>query len=77
LEDGAHLLVLDALRAEQLQGALGAGARVEADPQRDLPAQIAVGARLGLLIRDAVVGLQEQRGRQEARGALGRPLSAQ
>jgi len=67
LEDGPHLVVQDQLGAEQLQGALGEGALLQADAERHRPAQVEVGPRLGLLVGDAVVGLQQQRRRQQAR----------
>jgi len=61
----------DELGAKDLQGALGEGALVKRNTQSDLPAQVEVGALFGLLVRDAVVGLQEQGGGQEARGHAG------
>jgi hypothetical protein len=74
LEDGADLLVQDQLRAEELQGALGKGARLQADTQRHLPAQIEVGARLRLVVGHVLEGLEEQRGRQQARGDTWPPV---
>ena len=67
LEDRPHPLVQDQVRPKQLQRALGEGPLLQADAQRHLPAQVEVRPRLGLLVRYSLVGLQEQRRRQQAR----------
>src|SRR5215203_3133329 len=67
LEDRPHPLVDDQARPKQLQRALGERPLPEADSQRDFPAQVEVRSRLGFLVGDTLVGLQEQRRRQQAR----------
>jgi hypothetical protein len=57
----------DQARPKQLQSALGERPLPEADSQRDFPAQVEVRSRLGFLVGDTLVGLQEQRRRQQAR----------
>jgi hypothetical protein len=74
LEHRAHPAVDDELGEKELQRALGEGAVVEADPQRNLPAQVEGGAGGRPLVGDVVVGLQEQRGGEQARGEARPPI---
>src|SRR5215207_6915377 len=73
-ENRLHTLVDNQTRPKQLQRALGEGSLLEADSQRDFPAQIEVRLRLCFLIGDSFVGLQKQRRRQKARGDARAPV---
>jgi hypothetical protein len=66
VKDGACLLVDDQLSPELLQCALGERTCLHFDAQRHFPPQVIVGALFGFVVRDPVVGLQHQRGRQQA-----------
>ncbi len=57
--------VNDQLRAKQLQCGLGERAFFQLGPQRHLPAQVVVGPLLGLVVRDLIVGLQQENGGQQ------------
>jgi hypothetical protein len=62
------------LGSEQLQGALGKRSLVHFDPQGHLPPQIIVRPRLGLFVRDPLIGLQQQGVGQQAGGYAGPPI---
>jgi hypothetical protein len=63
LEDRPHLFVEDQARPKQLQRTFGKRLLLQANPQRDFPAQVEVRPRFGLLVGDSLVDLQEQRRR--------------
>jgi hypothetical protein len=60
------LLVHDQLGAELLQGALGERADVQFHPAGHLPLQIVGCSPLGLVVRNAVIGLEHEGGGQQA-----------
>ena len=56
----------DEVGAEESQRALGDGPVLQPNPQRHFPAQVEVSPGLGFLVRHALVGLKQQRRRQQA-----------
>jgi hypothetical protein len=64
----------DQARPKELQRTLGEGTLLQTYAQRHLPAQLELGPRLGLLVGYSLMGLQEQRRRQQARGDARTPV---
>ena len=54
------------MRPKELQGALSEGVLIHSQAQSHLPAQVKVGSRLGFLIGDTLIGLQQQDHSQKA-----------
>jgi len=67
LEDRPLPLIDDELGAELLEGGLGEGFRVHLDAEGHLPLQVICRPAARLVIRDASVGLEDERRRQEGR----------
>ena len=67
LEYLPHLVVQDQLGAKYLQRTLGEGPVFRLNPQRHFPPEVKVSPGLRLGVADLVVGLEQQRCRQEAR----------
>ena len=67
LKNGLRLVVHQQLRPELLKRALGKGSHVHFDTQCDFPLEVERGSTCGFVIRDAVIGLQHQRRRQQTR----------
>ena len=66
LEHLPHFVVQDQLGAEHLQCALGKGPVLHLNPQGHFPAEVKVSSGLGLGVAHLVVGLEQQRRRQQA-----------